>query len=312
MGNRIFHAVVLLMWGAAMSWLMVAKILPPFFHGEPPRVAPAGRMEPVAWQIELQGRPCGTAVSQAIPGTADTLEVHSRVRLDQIPLPEDAPQWVLSLLKNLNDVQLDLRNLATFDSLGSLAAFQTRVRVNDLDSIVKVTGHVRDGVLELKTMAGEYERRAEYPWRAESMLGGQLSPEGKLLNVYVGRKWREEVYSPFGSPGSPAEVTEAEVVEEESLLYQGELVRVKRIVYSSLNAAGVSSKDRLRAVVWVREDGYVLRQDSYFMNMCLRFSRLPAEQSKTMADELLELDIYGTVTTPDKALNSNATHDAIK
>ena len=36
MGNRIFVAVVLLLWASTMSWLVVEKILPPFFSGEPP------------------------------------------------------------------------------------------------------------------------------------------------------------------------------------------------------------------------------------------------------------------------------------
>lgn len=39
MGNRIFVAVVLLLWATTMSWLVFAKILPPFFSGEPPKQA---------------------------------------------------------------------------------------------------------------------------------------------------------------------------------------------------------------------------------------------------------------------------------
>lgn len=304
MGNRIFQAVVLLLWGAAMSWLMVAKILPPFFQGEPPHVGTSGRLAPVAWKIGLQGRECGVAVSQAVPGASDTLELHSRVRLDNIPLPEDAPQWMLSLLKNLGEMRLDLRNQATFDSLGSLATFQTRVQVNDVSSVVKMTGRVRDGTLQLKMQTGDYTSQSEHPWREDSMLGGQLSPEAKLLNVYVGRRWREEVFSPFGAPGSPAELIEAKVEEEEKLLHRGELVRVKRIVYRSLAPAGVSAKDRMRATVWVRDDGVVLRQDSYFMNVCLRFDRLTDDESGQMADELLELDVYASTTTPDAPYSS--------
>ena len=36
MGNRIFVGVVVVLWAGTMSWLMVARILPPFFHGDPP------------------------------------------------------------------------------------------------------------------------------------------------------------------------------------------------------------------------------------------------------------------------------------
>jgi hypothetical protein len=34
---EVFVALVLLLWATTMSWLMVAKILPPFFSGEPPK-----------------------------------------------------------------------------------------------------------------------------------------------------------------------------------------------------------------------------------------------------------------------------------
>ena len=46
MGNRIFVAVVVLLWTSTMSWLMVARILPPFFQGEPPRTRATNRRIP--------------------------------------------------------------------------------------------------------------------------------------------------------------------------------------------------------------------------------------------------------------------------
>ena len=78
MGNRIFVAVVVLLWVSTMSWLMVARILPPFFQGEPPHHGQPVRDEPVCWQIEYGGRPIGQAVSQAVPGALGTTEIHSR------------------------------------------------------------------------------------------------------------------------------------------------------------------------------------------------------------------------------------------
>jgi len=299
MGNKIFGVVVFLLWGATMSWLLVAKILPPFFHGDPPRASHFSRMRPVAWTIELEGKPCGVSVSQAAEGALDTVEIHSRVRLDRIPLPEVAPQWMQSVLRNLGEVQLDIRNQATFDSLGALATFQTRVQVDEVQSVVKMSGRVHEGQLRLRIQAGEYVRRSQHAWTEKSMLGGELSPEPRLLRAYTGRKWREEVYSPFGAPGAPAELIEAEVLDEQLIRIGDELVSAKKVVYHSLTAAGVSEKDRLRAVVWVRDDGYVIRQDAYFMNVCLRFTRMTDDESKQLADELLELDRYVGVRTPD-------------
>lgn len=299
MGNKVFQGVVVLLWAASMSWLVGAKMLPKFFRGQAPRAGSTQFGEPVGWRIEMLGRPCGVAVSSAAEGVGGAREVHSRVKLDRLPLAQKAPQWMLSLLKNLGDIRLDLRNRATFDSLGGLAMFKTRVQVNGVDSIVRMSGVVHDGKLRLKMQTGDFTRRSEHPWREESMLGGQLSPEAKLINIYVGRKWRDEVYSPFGAPGAPAELVEAQVDAEDTLLYGGELTRVHRIVYRSLSAAGVSARDRLRAIVWVREDGRVLRQDSYFMNVRLRFCRLTDAESAELADELLDLDLYSATTTPE-------------
>ena len=36
MGNRVFVGVVVMLWAGTMSWLLASRILPPFFHGEPP------------------------------------------------------------------------------------------------------------------------------------------------------------------------------------------------------------------------------------------------------------------------------------
>ncbi len=70
MANRIFVAVVFLLWLSTMSWLMVARILPPFFNGDPPIRSLAIDDGPVCWQVELGDRPIGYAVSQAAAGAS--------------------------------------------------------------------------------------------------------------------------------------------------------------------------------------------------------------------------------------------------
>ena len=72
MGNRIFVGVVVVLWTGTMSWLMVARILPPFFHGDPPTHGVLIRNEPTCWEIQFGGKPVGHAVSQAVPGALGT------------------------------------------------------------------------------------------------------------------------------------------------------------------------------------------------------------------------------------------------
>ncbi|TWT35667.1 hypothetical protein KOR34_05610 [Posidoniimonas corsicana] len=300
MGNKVFGLVVFLLWASSMSWLTMAKILPAYLHGDAPSRGLSSKSLPVGWGIELGGRSCGVAVTQTVDGVDQVKEIHSRVLLDGVSLDSIAPQWMQALIKGLGQIRLDMRNKSTLDSFGNLATIASRVNLNEMESVVRVDGHVGDGKLKLRIRSGEISRLVEYPWQDGDLMG-ELTPESVMLQAYVGRTWRSEAYSPFASPHDPVELVEARVVEEEDLLFDQRLTRTRRVEYRSVSAAGVSSRNRLRSVVWVAEDGRVLRQDVYFLNTRLRFTRLSDEESVAVADEHLELDRYASVTTPRAA-----------
>lgn len=295
MGNKIFTVVVTLLWGTTMTWLLVARILPPFFHGDPPVAGLLNENQPVAWRVEFEGQPVGYAVSQVVPGVLETTEIHSRVVLENIPLQEIAPQWMASLVRSFGDINFDMRTRTTLDSLGNLASFDTKLWLNELPSAIRMLGTVRDQTLDIQLQAGDLKRRFEYPWPKDTWLGRELTPEAKLLQVYVGRQWQREFYSPFSSPQNPIEVLEAIVVEEVSILHDGNLENTRRVEYRTLSGAGISADNRLRANVWVAEDGTVLRQDMYFMNMRLRFDRIGDDAAIKFAKEHLDLANEATV-----------------
>jgi hypothetical protein len=48
-------------------------------------------------------------------------------------------------------------------------------------------------------------------------------------------------------------------------------------------------------VVWVAEDGTVLRQDVYLMDAKLRFERCTEPQSLKLAEQLLDVDSVATI-----------------
>ncbi len=298
MGNRIFVALVVMLWVGTMSWLMVARILPPFFQGEPPGHGVLIRDEPVCWQIGYDGRPVGHAVSQAIPGALGTTEVHSRVMLEGIDLGRLAPQWMSALVRGLGDISLDTRTELVLDSLGSLSSFETRVWLNDLPLVMKVVGKVDGPNLILKLQTGEVTHESRHPVPAPSLLASELIPEPKLLQVYVGRKWQQEVYSPFRPPSSSMEILQAEVVSEDWMEHRGERLRARKIEYRTLSPAGVASSNTLRSVLWVNDEGTVLRQDMYLMDARLRFERCHEPHMLKLAEELLDLDSVATLATP--------------
>ena len=298
MGNRIFVGVVVTLWAGTMSWLMVARVLPPFFQGEPPTHGTLLH-EPVCWEIQYGGRQVGYAVSQAVPGALSSTEIHSRIKISDIEVRELAPQWMGSLVRSLGAVSLDTRSVFVLDSLNNLSSFSTKVRINDLPVLMRVRGKVVGAELKLTIQSGDLNHEpVSYPIPANSSLSSELIPDPKMLQIYVGRKWQQEVYRPFRPPGSSLEILEAEVVEERLIEHRGERIHARKIDYRSLSAAGVTADNRLRAVVWVADDGMVLRQDVYLMDAKLRFERCLEPKKIKLAEELLDINSVATIRVP--------------
>lgn len=302
MGNRIFVAVVLLLWASTMSWLVVEKILPPFFSGEPPAHGIRTDSQPVCWQIECAGRSVGYAVRQAVPGAMSTTEIHSRVLLEDVPLKEMAPQWMSSIVDDLGRIRLDSRSRIVLDALGTLSSFDTKVQLNELPLVVKVYGRIDGSELLLRFHSGDMSHEVRFPFPSKKQLDGELIPEPKLLQVYVGRRWQIEMFSLFRPPTDSLSLLQAEVVAEETIRQAGRMVRAKRIEYRDMSAVGVAADHTLRAAVWVADDGTVLRQDVVLVNAKLRFERRTDIEALHLARRLLDLDTVATLTTPRQRL----------
>jgi hypothetical protein len=88
------------------------------------------------------------------------------------------------------------------------------------------------------------------------------------------------------------------VVEERNIDHRGEQTHARKIEYRSLSAAGVTADNRLRAIVWVADDGMVLRQDVYLMEAKLRFERCTEPRMIKMAEKLLDINSVATIPMP--------------
>lgn len=295
MGNRIFVAVVVLLWGTTMSWLLMDKILPPFFFGNPPARGVVVDEEPIIWEISYGERPVGYAVRQTVPGVDSTTEVISRVVLRELPLRRFAPHWMGSLLAGIDLIQLDSRTRIVLDSFGNLSCFDSKVQINDLPPLVRIFGTVDGADLRLRFVSSELTHEVRYPLPKTSMFEGELVPQPNLLQVYVGRTWQTEVFSPLRPSTDVMELLQAEVVAEETIPHNGDLPTTRRIEYRSMSSAGVSSEHTLRATVWVAEDGTVLRHDVHLLGAVLRFNRRNDPQMIAMARDLLDLEVNATV-----------------
>jgi hypothetical protein len=97
-------------------------------------------------------------------------------------------------------------------------------------------------------------------------------------------------------------VLQAEVVEESWFQSHGERTRARKIEFRAMSPAGVAADNTLRAVVWVGDDGTVLRQDLHLMDTKLRFERRDEPHMLRLAEELLDLESVATMSSVQESL----------
>ncbi len=300
-GNRLYTGAVIAGWLAAMTWLVTERILPPFFRGDVPVSRPSNQTEPVAWRIEMEGKECGVAVLQAVAGEGGVKEVHSLMQLNHIETPRAAPLWLAPMLNSIRSLTISMRTTTVYDRLDELSSFQSRLQVSRPDLPIDIRGRIVDKKMKLTIRVGEITKRYDHPWPGGSLLGGDVTPSGRLLPLYEGRQWTQEVYSPFGSPNAPTELIVAKVTEPLRLTHNGQSIDGWRVEFRSSEVTGSTDEGRMRADLLVATDGRILRQDTYFFGSKITFLRESDEVSEERA-ALLELAKYATVAPAPKAL----------
>ena len=103
------------------------------------------------------------------------------------------------------------------------------------------------------------------------------------------------MFSPFKTS---MEIVQAEVVAEDVIEHRDGRQKAKRIEYRNLSLAGVAADKTLRSVVWVADDGKVLRQDLHLMSVTLRFERCSEPELIDRARTMLDLKNHATVVPP--------------
>jgi hypothetical protein len=288
MANRIFVAAVLVLWLGSMSWLVVDKVLPSFYDGEPPVAAGFEPSVPVAWNVFWSGRNVGRAVSIRTPGAGNATNLDSRIMLEDVPLLDLVPPLMRQVVGDIGRMTLDARTHLEFDSLDNFVAFNSTVAINDINPLLDLRGRVNGSFLDLKVRFNNVEYKPHVYIADQTALSATLFPDAKLPYLYVGRRWHEEVFSPFRSPNDPVETLEAEVVSVESLQRGETNERVLKVEFRSAPGAGVPEEKRVQAVAWVRaDDGLVLRQDVYIASSQLRFERTTEDEAVQVGRDLL-------------------------
>ncbi len=306
MGNKLFVGVVVLLWGGTMSWLVASKILPHMDPGLPPSYRSVRLGDRACWQITWDDRPIGWAVSEVVAGAHNTRELYGRVLLEEVELAHMAPAWMASLVETVGPIRVDARSRIELDPLGNLSSLEARLNLNDIPSVISMRGRVRDGQLQFRVKAGNLTYRTHRLIPEHARLASEMSPTSRLPAMYVGRKWTMEIFSPFRPPNDPVEAIQGEVTQEETVRFGDDVITARRVEFRRLQAAGVADEENLRAILWVTEDGLVVRQEVRILNAKLRFQRMVDEQSLRRAERMIRQG-WPTLGIPRRT--GNVDHD---
>jgi hypothetical protein len=293
MGNPAFNVIVVLFWLATMSWLFMAKVVPPLRVGEPPSYTTIAdeskHEEPVCWTIRMQGRTIGWAANRMLRRPEGISEFYSRVYLGELPLDELAPSWLAAVLKpafpDLQLIDVDKQSWFIVDPLGRLSDFDSRVRLAGIPDAIRVQGTVEGSKLKLQVRSGDIAATLYRPLTPNSLMSDELSPQARMPNLRLGQTWTVPLYSPFRAPDSPMEILQAVVEREDPMLWHGQPVQTRIVVYRGDSGGGRGS-ETIRGRMWVREDGIVLRQEVSVFKSPIQFERIPDEQAATLRESL--------------------------
>lgn len=287
-----FTPIVVVFWCLTSGWLLVEKILPSLSPGSPPGyqamyTSEAGLI-PVAWTVQWDDRPLGWAIAESQRTPLGGLLVDSRMHFDRLPLDEIVPAWTSLLVRKVlpkeGGLTFDARGRLTIDAAGELRSFMSIVNIPGSTEQVLLNGTVDSGTVRVHVQAGEmrYETTRNLP--DEMMIGDELSPQATMTGLYEGRRWTIPVYSPLRAGSSPIEILHAEVGPEETIYWEGRLVRVHPVVYREDPTGHREPRSRL----WVDRTGRVLRQEATLLGSKLAFVRRSDEAAARLAATLQE------------------------
>ncbi len=292
MANRIFISAVVVFWLSSMTWLVTDRILPSFYGGQPPTMRSYEDGKAVAWEVLWKGKTVGEAASMRLSGVAGSTDLFNRVVLDEFPVMQLAPSWIRATVGNLGEMTFDVLTRVEFDPLGTFSSFNSRISLDAMPSILKMSGRIEESFLKLNVQSGDIRHTTKIFLPNSEALSEALFPTAKLPYMHVGRHWQEKVYSPFRSPSDPVELVQVEVKEIETIQHRGESLRVMRVEYRSVAGSGIPEQARIQGISWVEpKSGDVLRRDVFLGDSKLRFERLPKEAAvstglKLFADQL--------------------------
>jgi hypothetical protein len=301
-GNRVFNSVVVVFWLSTMSWLIVAKVLPPLQVGEPPNyrsiyaVEPGAKAEPVCWDMFWNDRRLGWAKATIYHTTSGVTEVRSLVHFKHVPVEELVPAWirpaVRSAVQPAGMLAMDATSLLEIDPLGRLSGIYSSLNAVGIDTGVVIRGRVRGTTLSGEVRSGIIAQPFERYLPPNALFGDELSPQARLPGLRAGQEWTVPVYSPlrFSESRNPVEVLHAKVEGRESVVIGDDNVLTSVVIYRSDSGSILGGAQTPRGKLWVADDGTVLKQTSRLFGSQLTFVRASPERIEQILKEAVVVE----------------------
>ena len=307
--NRGYTIAIFAFWLATMGWLVKEKLLPPLIVGDPPSyrtiLAAEPADQPVAWEILLNGRSLGGAVTTTEHLNDGISQLRCRVSLQELPLAELTPAWLTAFVKMLDNhrregeaiIAVESETIIDIDPLNRPLNFSsvTKIGPPDQDAArrssvltglefnVVMRGKIVGDVMQIAIRAGELEYHTEINMPADALIGDVLSPQTRLPGLRVGQTWTVPIYSPFRPPNSPVEVLHATVERKDPILWHDRIVPALLVVYRGDPGRGLTSDQAARAQMWVAYDGEVVKQEINLLSSRMTFVRTDPDQPTAMS-----------------------------
>lgn len=275
-------------WCLTTGWLFVAKVLPVFHDGEPPRPpahAADGPAPPVAWSVFWNDDPIGWALTEARPADAGHTLVESRFHCDRLPIGEMLPSWAGAVMPRAprrgEVLSFDAISRILLDATGRPLNFRSSVTLPGAADALVLSGTLAaDGEVRVEVRSGDlrYETTRRLP--VQALVGDELSPQAMLPGLSEGRRWTVPIYSPLRPGAAPLQLLHARVAGEETIFWDSRLVTTRRVTYHEDPTSSRPPRCRL----WVDRAGRVLRHESTLFDASLQFVRRTDAEAERLAE----------------------------
>ncbi|MDZ4821065.1 MAG: hypothetical protein SGJ20_19025 [Planctomycetota bacterium] len=294
MGHRWFNALIVVFWLSTMTWLLLAKVLPPLRVGDPPSYQSiyASISEkpdpPVCWDLLWNDRLIGYLITSINRSESGMTEVKSQIHFSHLPLEELVAAWMRPLLQQAippdYNPTLDADYRLQIDASGQLIALSSVIRPGGQHEACIISGKVEGPHLRISIESGLSNKPIERLLPANDLVYNELAPDSRLPGLSVGQSWTAKAFSPLRG-NSGLEVLQAEVESSVSIKTGDQTHQALVVVYRSDSGSMFGASREPRSKLWVDEEGNVIKQVVYLLGKRLTFERAGDKRSQELLVE---------------------------